>query len=110
MSFEVRLVNKLQELGVPVYPIHAPMDTPMPCVTYQVVSERKKQVLDASIYALSVRFQVDVWSESYKEAKELSSRVITALVSLNATDILVREQYEPDTKTYRQIIDFYLKE
>lgn len=110
MSLELSLVGKLRELGIPFYPLHAPLDTPMPCVTYHVVSERKKQILNASIYALAVRFQVDVWSRSYKEAKEIAEAIVDKIVALNATDIFLREQYEHDTKTYRQMIDFYLKE
>ena len=107
---EARIYQALSSLGVDVYPMVAPQDATLPCITYLVVSERKKQVLDASIWAQSKRFQVDIWSESYKEAKELKEQAIGKLVELEAVDITARDLFEDDTKIYREIIEFYIKE
>ena len=107
---ESKLFAALSELGVSVYPLFAPIDARLPCITYYVVLEHKKQVIDASIYAQVQRFEVDIWSESYKEAKELKEGIVDKIISLGATDITTRDMLEKETKVYRQIIEFYIKE
>ena len=107
---EIAVYNAIKSLGVAVYPHIAPQDATLPCITYFVVIERKKQVNDASIYGEVKRFQVDVWSESYKEAKELKEQVVGKMVDLDATGISVRDLFEEDSKVYRQIIEFYIME
>jgi len=107
---EIEVVDKIKSLGLQVYPNVAPQDVDFPVVTYFVVSERKKQDLTASIWANVKRFQVDIWSKSYKEVKELKEQIINRLLELKITDINIQDLYESDTKLYRELIQFYIKE
>ncbi len=107
---ETKVYQKLKTLGVDVYPFVAPQSCSYPVITYFVVSERKKQLLNAATYGEVKRFQVDVWSNSYKEAKELKEEIVSLLVELEAEDINIQDLYEDDTKLFRELIQFYIKE
>lgn len=107
---EIEVVKKIESLGLQIYPNVTPQDIDFPVVTYFVVNERKKQDLTASIWANVKMFQVDIWSTSYKEVKELKEQIINKLLELEITDITIQDLYESDTKLYRELIQFQIKE
>ena len=110
MSIEADVYKKLTYLSVPVYPVKIKQESDFPCIVYTVVSEVDKVAENAGEVAYkNYRFQVDVFSKSYKEAKELKDKVIEAVTELGATDISVVDMWEEEVFLYRELIDFTIK-
>jgi hypothetical protein len=57
----------------------------------------------------TVRFQVDVYSKSYGEAKSLKDLVFAKVVELKGGDISAQDLHDNETKLFRQLIDFRIK-
>ena len=92
------------------YPVVMPQDVKMPAMRYLVVYDGTKQCLSGKVSGRDLRLQVDVFADSYSEAKSLKEEVVTAIMSLNASNINAQDLYEKDTELHRQRIDFTIKE
>jgi len=91
------------------YPMILPQGTSFPAITYSVVTDIQKQALYGNIFERDARFQVDVWSKSYSEAKSLKDAVIAKVVELKGGDVSSQDLYEDNTLLYRQLIDFTIR-
>jgi len=107
---ETDVYSQLTKLDVPVYPVKINQNSTFPCVVYTVVAEIDNTAENKSEIAYkSYRFQVDVFSKSYKEAKGLKDKAIELLLELGATDISVVDMYEDEEMLFRELIDFTIK-
>jgi len=107
---EATVYSQLTKTNLPVYPIKISEDVSLPAITYFVVAGSKKQNLNTGIFGEVKRFQVDVWADSYKDAKEIGEQVVSLMQEIEAQEITMQDLYEDDTKTYRNLIEFYIKE
>ena len=106
---EKDLYEALKNVCPRVYPIKMPQDTKYPVITYQVVYDGTAQSIKGDACGRDTRLQVDVWSESYSEAKELKSLVVDEVISLGGGSISAQDLYEDEIKLYRQLIDFKIR-
>jgi len=117
MSIESDLVSHLLAdaavsalVGIKIYPMKAPQNVTNPYITYQVISDNSNQCIGGEVYQNDTRFQVDCWSTKYSEVKAIKEAVISALIGFKSSNSISNmDDYEPDTKLYRQLIDFKLK-
>lgn len=91
-----------------VYPVVLPDISSLPAIVYQRISTVPITSLDGDSGLESVRIQVSVWANTYKEAKDLSATVRS---TLNATTLKIvsdgdSDDYEPDTKRFRVLADY----
>lgn len=93
----------------PTYPMILPQNATFPALTYSVVTDIPHQALYGNIFERDARFQVDVWAESYSEAKSLKDTVINKIIELKGGDISSIDLYEEGTLLYRQLIDFTIR-
>lgn len=117
MSIEADLVAHLKAdsaisnlVGARIYPLIAPQNVTDPYITYQVVSDNSNQCMSGESYQNDTRFQLDCWSTKYSEVKAIKEAVLSALIGFKSSNnISNMDDYEPDTKLYKQLIDFKLK-
>lgn len=94
-------------VGSRIYPMVAPQNVAKPYITYRVITGLKFQCIGGEIYQGNYRFQIDVWSETYSNAKAISTAVKSSLVGFMASNnINIEDDYEDETRLFRQIIDF----
>ena len=107
---EASVYSQLTKLNIPVYPVKIKQGSDFPCATYTVVAEVDKIAENRSEVAYKIyRFQLDIFTKSYKEAKELKDKAIELLLGLGASDISVVDMYEDEEMLYRELIDFTIK-
>jgi len=117
MSIESDLVTHLNDdsgvsalVGTRIYPLMAPQSVVSPYIVYQVINDNSKQCIGGSVYQNDTRFQIDCWSTKYSEVKAIKEAVLSALIGFKSSySISNMDDYEPETKLYRQLIDFKLK-
>ena len=97
-------------VGERIYPMIAPQDVMTPYITYQVVNDNSNQCVGGDVYQNDTRLQVDVWDVKYSKVDEIKEAVISALIGFKSSNsISAMDEYEDETKLYRQLIDFKLK-
>ena len=86
MSIEKALVNLLSsdasvnaKVGGRIYPVFVPNDQSLPAITYQEVSGVRDNVMAGASGLVQARFQINCWTKTYREARELADLVRTAL-------------------------------
>lgn len=90
-----------------VYPMVAPQNVVKPYLTYQVISKINLQCMGGKIYRGNYRMQIDCFSLTYSNVKAISEAVKNALIGfMTSSDINIIDDYEDETKLFRQIIDF----
>ena len=117
MSIESDLYTHLKDdagvsalVGVKIYPMKAPQNVTSPYISYQVINDNGNQCMSGEVYQNDTRFQIDCWSTKYSEVKAIKEAVISALIGFKSSNSISNmDDYEPDTKLYRQLIDFKLK-
>lgn len=94
-----------------VYPLIMPQDCEKPALVYTVVNDSDNQALEGCVSSNEVRFQVDVYAESYASAKAVLTEVKSALYSfdLYPLDLSSRDGFGEDQELFRQIIDFTVR-
>ena len=126
MSVESQIVSRLAAVsGVTaliasrVYPVIIPQNATLPAVCYQRVSTNRPSCFGNDAGIVQARFQIDCLSESEPGAatgaRAVAAAVISALQrwstnsgSPTVHDIFIdnqSEDYEPETKIHRVIID-----
>jgi len=104
-----KLIDYVVEVEERVYPVVMPQNCEKPAIVYTIVSDVDEQGVNGCIAGGDVRVQIDVYAYGYLEVKELRDLVKEAIIPLGPVDIDVRDDYEDDTKLFRQIIDFKLR-
>ena len=106
-----------------IYPLMIPQGEPLPAITYSVVAtDEDNQEGDADTLARA-RVQLDCWATTYKQANDLARAVRLALPTttgaigsganrVEGVSIIPietgRQFYEPDTRYYRVMLEFYV--
>ena len=106
---EKDLVASLKTICPRVYPITMPQDVVFPAMTYQVIYDGANQATNGNFMSRDVRFQVDIYSKSYGEAKGLKEQVVSKIIELKGGSISAQDLFDNETKLYRQLIDFKIK-
>jgi len=107
---EKDLVTSLKTITEYVYPLTMPQDVVFPAMTYQVIYDGTEQSVKGDVCGRDARFQVDIYSKSYSEAKSLKEQVVNKIVDLKGGYISAQDLYDQDTELFRQLIDFKIKE
>jgi len=106
---EKDLYAALKNVTANVYPIMMPEDVVFPAITYQVVFDGTNQTTSGIKTSRNVRFQVDIFSKSYGEAKSLKDLVIDEVIALKGGSVSAQDLYEDELQLHRQLIDFSIK-
>ena len=107
---EKDLFSTLKNVCDRIYPVKLPEGAIYPAIIYQVIYDGANQAFNSGNYmSRDVRFQIDVFSKSYSEAKTLKEEVINEVIGLNAGDISSQDIYEDELDLYRQIIDIKIR-
>lgn len=107
---EKDLYVALKNVTANVYPMFLPDDAVYPAITYQVVYDGANQSFNSgTVMSRDVRFQVDIFSKSYSEAKTLKDGVVSEVVGLKGGSISAQDLYEDSLELHRQLIDFKIK-
>ena len=106
---EKQLFTALKTVCDRVYPIVMPDDAVYPAITYQVIYDGANQATNGNLSSRDVRFQVDIYSKSYGEAKSLKDLVFSEVIGLKGGDISSQDLYEDGIELFRQLIDFKIK-
>ncbi|MBL4730787.1 MAG: DUF3168 domain-containing protein [Sulfurimonas sp.] len=107
---EKEVYTALKTVCSRVYPLFMPDDAVFPSITYQVVFEGTEQGLAGCASGTSTRYQVDIYSKTYSEAKTLKGETVLKLLELNAGNISAQDLFEDTIKLHRQLINFNIKE
>jgi len=96
------------EIDYKIYPMVAPADAIMPCLVYTSLLNQDVQALQGDICYSKAKLQLDCYAKSYSQVKALASIVKDALYKFKyyPHSITIIDDYEHDTKLYRQKIDF----
>lgn len=112
---EVDLVSHLLEqvtlVDGRVYPLIMPQNDLFPSVVCTVVNNQDKQRLNGLPYGETLRIQLNVYAESYKDVKEVLVAVKSALYAFThyPYELSSKDGFESETKLHTQQIEFYLK-
>jgi len=112
MTVEADIFSALQGLvSNRVFPDIAPLDTPLPYITFQQIGGEAIGYMDNTVPdAKNGRFQVDVWSQSRIQCAALALQIEAAMVQASVFQArpvgAPSSQYEPDTKLYGSLQDF----
>lgn len=107
---EKDLVVSLKTVCERVYPLFMPQNVEFPAMTYQVIYDGTEQSVKGDICGRDARFQVDIYSRTYSEAKSLKQQTVNNIIDLKGGEISSQDLYDDDTELYRQLIDFKIKE
>jgi len=107
---EKQLFTALKTVCERVYPIVMPDDAVFPSITYQVIYDDTEQSIAGDVCGRNTRFQVDIYTKSYSEAKSLKDETVSKIVGLKGGFISAQDLYEDDLELHRQLIDFSIKE
>lgn len=108
---EAQLYTSLKDnvalVGGRVYPKLMPQDTQKPALVYGVINDRDIETLGCAVGS-SVRFQIDIYAESYSEVKAIKEQVKSALYGFEhkPREMNTLDDYEHETQLYREMIDF----
>ncbi len=94
-----------------IYPLIMPQNCTKPALVYTVIFDGDEQTINGCVVCNNIRFQVDVYSESYAEAKTIKEEVKAALYTFDAypIDLYTMDGFEEEEELFRQIIDFRLR-
>ncbi len=106
---EKDLYNTLKNVCERVYPVKMPQGVVYPAITYFVVSDIPEQSLYGNIFDNSTRLQIDIWTKSYEEGKDLKVAVVEKIIELKGSNMSSQDFFEDDIEVYRQIIDFIIR-
>ena len=106
---EKDLVVSLKTIINEVYPLLLPENVSLPAMTYQVIYDGANQATNGNYMSRDVRFQVDIYSKSYSEAKGLKDLVVNNVIVLGGGSISAKDLYDNETELFRQLIDFKIK-
>jgi len=110
-------------IGDRIYPLTMPQGETLPVITYSVAAiHEDNQEGDAATLARA-RLQLDCWATTHKQANDLAQAVRLALPTTTGAigsganrveEVSIipietgRQFYEPDTRYYRVMLEFYV--
>ena len=113
--------NLVAKVAAWVYPVKFPQDTTMPCVVFQRISTPRELTHDMSGATGTLahpRIQIEAWSETYHEGKDIVDIIREALNGKtgNMGGVTIRAalvddeavEYSPDFELYRFNCDYIL--
>lgn len=113
---EIDLVSHLKSdsnvtdlIGSRLYPEVAPQNVAKPYLTYKVVNNAELQSLNhREPYGERALIQIDCWADSFSSAVTTRAVVQDSMHSFDkkAYNLYTMSDYEPETKLFRQIIQF----
>ncbi|WP_418186734.1 DUF3168 domain-containing protein [Aliarcobacter lanthieri] len=114
---EIDLYDKLKNdeniktiVDTRIYPKVAPQNVKSPYIIYHEINGDGKQCIGGGIYQEEKRFQIDIWSTKYAETKQIRELVKESLLGFKSSfNIITRDDFDAESKLYREIIDFKLK-
>lgn len=111
IELNTHLRAEIIEVDNRVYPNLMPQNCQKPAIVYSVISSIESAYqggwCDGS-HDHEIRMQVDIYSASYAEKKEIKDRVIEALKSFKYPiySIVNRDVFEQKTELFRELIEF----
>jgi hypothetical protein len=111
MSLDSDLCATLKTVCPRVFPDVAPVTTQRPYVTYQQIGGQAPNFVDNTVPSIeNAEFQVNVWSATRKEAKDLIKQIEMALITSTAVQArpvaAARSDHDPDMELYGSMQDF----
>ena len=98
-------------VGTRIYPLTAPQNVVIPYITYQIVNCRSMQCVSGNTYQENIRVQIDCWSLNYGQAVSIKDAVKASISQWkSSSDISFMDGFESDTKLFRKMIDFKIKD
>jgi hypothetical protein len=112
----VDAINDTELIGSRVYPLRFPQNATFPCATYARISTRFEDAIDGTLVASDPRFQIDVWTRSYSEARQAAAQVKDAILAFTGGAVTLyargleneRDAYDPDTGLFHPQLDVTL--
>ena len=119
MSIEVAVYNRLiEELDIDTYPLVLPPSVTLPACRFLRVSTMPEYTHDGDALLERIRWQFDVWADTYAEVSQQADTLRTAWsgyqgqvyeapeIHISAAFIAGRRDlYEPETESYRATVD-----
>jgi hypothetical protein len=101
-----------------VFPLKLPQDGQLPAITYQQISNVRREGMGGTIPVERVRVQVDAWAETYKAVRSLGKEIddrlnrykgtIAGIEVLDTHRLNETEMYESDTQRRRITADYII--
>ena len=99
-----------------IYPVFVPQDSPLPCLSYQVVSGSSDYSVDGTA-EIWKRIQFDAWGAQYADVKNIQNAVHAVLDGYNgvlpdgtlvwgAFRGLELDEFEADARIYRSMTEY----
>lgn len=102
-------------IGTRMYPSLMPPGATLPCVVYDEVNTETVVRADGDSGLRTAQYMLHYWATSYSGVKAGKAAIVAAIngyqggaidrIEVNA----MRDDYEPDTQYYRQIIEFEVR-
>lgn len=94
-----------------VYPMKMPQGATKPALVYTVIIDTDNQCLGGDVGSSDIRFQVDVYAESYAAAKTIKEEVKAVLYTFShpVSGMTTQDGFVEGTELFRQIIDFSIR-
>ncbi len=108
MNLEEEIYGILQATGVKVYPGVAKQNASLPFIIYNLTGDERIFGLNSVSSAQANRFQVDIYTKTSKERKDISLLVETQLGLSSIETILYGTRNSNDEKEYRKTMDVKL--
>ena len=108
MNLEEEIYGILQATGINVYPGVATQNASLPFIIYNLVDEVKIFGLTGIANAQANRFQVDVYTKTSKERKDISLLVEAQLGLSSISSILYGSKNSISDDEYRKTMDIKL--
>jgi len=93
-----------------IYPMNLKEDCLFPALRFFIVHEDTKQDLQGDIYTNTLHFQIDCFSRTYLQVRELKELLKISIYNFNfqSFEFGSQDMYETDTKLFRVICSFFI--
>lgn len=103
------ILKTIPQVGDRVFPLVAPQGTASPYITFQRISSLDTGAMDGTESLDMGRFQIKVFSKTYKESVVIAESVKTAM-SAKGNKSMQMDDYEPETLLFIQQLDYILSD
>ncbi len=110
-----QIIAGVPPVGERVYPIQLPQNAVFPAVRYNRISALRDYTLTGPDCLPAARYQIDIFAETFTEARSVWDLVRIALDGFEASEIQYitldneTEDYEDETQLFRVIGDFVVQ-
>lgn len=103
----ISLISHLKKsLRFEFYPQIAPEFAKLPCGVYNIISETERISVNLGSYQSDFIIQLDIYTNTYKEADLLKDEVKKALFSFERPIVSLSCNISKDNEIYRLIVEF----